>query len=207
MMTNPDKTCPNLSTNEAESNNVYKPITPLCNNDNFFDYSVQLAAINAACKQLQQWWPSTTKPINQDPNTIVDITLDNNAKQNQWSHHLPLTIDSKCLHHTTAAIAWLDYNDKWPWQESHEIKHKPCELLVLFSSCGTLSTGSRMDDQPLPRQTIPEPHKFTMTSFTSTTFHSPNDGSHLQQNQATSSLKDHIIIKSSSRGLQWDFCW
>jgi len=34
-----------------------------------------------------------------------------------------------------------------------------------------------------------------------------NDGSHLQWNQATSPLKSHIIIKSYSRGLQWDFCW
>jgi len=33
-----------------------------------------------------------------------------------------------------------------------------------------------------------------------------NDGSHLQQNQATSPLKSHIMIKSYSRGLQWDFC-
>jgi len=41
----------------------------------------------------------------------------------------------------------------------------------------------------------------------SATFHSPNDGSHLQRNRATSSLKDHSIIKSYSRGLPWDFCW
>jgi len=33
------------------------------------------------------------------------------------------------------------------------------------------------------------------------------DGSHLQQNQATSPLKSHIIIKSYLRGPQWDFCW
>jgi len=45
------------------------------------------------------------------------------------------------------------------WQESHENEHKPCELLVLFSSCGTLSAGSRTDNRSLPRQTIPEPHK------------------------------------------------
>jgi len=98
-----------------------------------------------------------------------------------------------------------------PWQESHENEHKPCELLVLFSSCGILSVGSRMDNRPWPRQTLPEPHDFTMTSFTSMTLHSPNDGSHLQLNRATSSLKDHIIIKSSSRvpqevssGIHWD---
>jgi len=35
----------------------------------------------------------------------------------------------------------------------------------LFSSCGILSTGSRMDDWPLPRQTFFEPHNFTMTSL------------------------------------------
>jgi len=75
------------------------------------------------------------------------------------------------------------------WQESHGIEHKPCELLVLFSSCGILATGSRTDNWPWPRQTLPEPHDFTMTSFTSTMFHSPNDGSHLQLNRATSSLK------------------
>jgi len=85
------------------------------------------------------------------------------------------------------------------WQESHKNERKPCELLVLFSSCGILSAGSRTDNRPWPRQTLPEPHDFTMTSFTSTTLHSPNDGSHLQLNRATSSLKDHIIIKSSSR--------
>jgi len=85
------------------------------------------------------------------------------------------------------------------WQESHENEHKLCELLVLFSSCGILSARSRTDNWPWPRQTLPEPHDFTMTSFTSTTFTSSNDGSHLQRNRATSSLKDHIIIKSSSR--------
>jgi len=83
------------------------------------------------------------------------------------------------------------------WQELHENERKPCELLVLFSSCGILAAGSRTDNWPWPRQTLPEPHDFTMTSFTSTTLHSPNDGSHLQLNRATSSLKDHIIIKSS----------
>jgi hypothetical protein len=97
------------------------------------------------------------------------------------------------------------------WQESHKNERKPCELLVLFSSCGILSAGSRTDNRPWPRQTLPEPHDFTMTSFTSTTLPSPNDGSHLQQKPS------HIIpqgphhhqelFKSSSRGLQWDFCW
>jgi len=41
------------------------------------------------------------------------------------------------------------------WQESQKNGRLLCELLVLFSSCGTLSTGSRTDDWPLPRQTIP----------------------------------------------------
>jgi len=55
---------------------------------------------------------------------------------------------------------------QWHWQESHGNKQLPCGLLVLFSSCGTLSAWSRMDDQPLPRQTFPSPHDYTMTSFT-----------------------------------------
>jgi len=122
-------------------------------------------------------------------------TLDNPANQTTWftSH--------ECI------PGWRIHNIQAQWQESHRIEHKPRELLVLFLSCGILSAGSRTDNRPWPRQTLPGPHNFTMTSFTSMTFHSPNDGSHLQLNWATSSLKDHIIIKSSSRGLQWDFCW
>ncbi len=51
------------------------------------------------------------------------------------------------------------------------------------------------------------PHISTMTSFT-------NCNVYLHQWRPISSpmlghitLKDHIIIKSSLRGLQWDFCW
>jgi len=53
-----------------------------------------------------------------------------------------------------------------PWQESHKNERSLCELLVLFSSCGTLLMGSRTDNLPLPRQTIFSPHNCTMTSFT-----------------------------------------
>jgi len=73
------------------------------------------------------------------------------------------------------------------WQESHENEHKPCELLVLFSSCGILSAGSRMDNRPLPRQTLPEPHKFIMTSFTKC------DVSFTQWRLTSSTKPSHII--------------
>jgi len=72
--------------------------------------------------------------------------------------------------------------------------------------------GSYLRDQEQmtgPYQDRP-PFHLTITQW----HHSPssstyltNDGSHLQQNQATSPLKSHIIIKSYLRGLQWDFCW
>jgi len=75
----------------------------------------------------------------------------------------------------------------YAWQESHENGHKSCELLVLFSSCGILSVGSRTDDRPLPRQTFPEPHKSTMTSF------AKYDVSFTQWQLSPSTKPSHII--------------
>jgi len=71
----------------------------------------------------------------------------------KWPYHLanPMPEDARGL---------------MPWQESHRNGWSLCELWVLFLSCGTLSTGSRMDNWPLPRQTIFAPLSCTMTSFT-----------------------------------------
>jgi len=57
---------------------------------------------------------------------------------------------------------WSAYNwrlfKQWLWQESHRNWQLLCELLVLFSSCGTISVGAGMDHGPLPSQTTPSPH-------------------------------------------------
>jgi len=82
------------------------------------------------------------------------------------------------------------------WQESHENMHKPCELLVLFSSCGILSVGPRTNDRPLPRQTIPEPHKFTMTSF------AKYDISFTQWRLTSSTKPSHIIPQGPHHHLE-----
>jgi len=72
------------------------------------DYQSQLAAIPAACKRMQPWWPSLTAVITPCPNSIVDIALDNATTQNQWPPSLPLMIAFECLNYTAVAIAWLD---------------------------------------------------------------------------------------------------
>jgi len=62
-------------------------------------------------------------------------------------------------------------------------------------------------DQPLPWQTTDSPHISQWHHSLSAMFISSNDGPFLQQCWATSYPKDHIIIKSSPRGLQWDLCY
>ncbi len=82
------------------------------------------------------------------------------------------------------------------WQESHRNWQLLCELLVLFSSCGTLSVGPRIDHEPLPSQTTPSPHNCSITSFIKIILLPHQWQLTPSTNQATSLLKHHIIIKS-----------
>jgi len=93
------------------------------------------------------------------------------------------------------------------WQESHGNRQLPCG----FSWFCSHPVGPYLWDQEWMLNPYHDRPPFHLTfppwhHSPSAMFYSPNDGSHLQQCWATSPLKNHIIIKSSLRGLQWDFC-
>jgi len=129
---------------------------------------------------------------------------------------ISLVSDASVQKSKHSGFAWvLNHNDQvlWKWQESHK-NGLPLCLLSQFCPHPTgemihsnrLPTGSRQMSTFTVTDHFFTSH-FTMTSFTKYDFIITNDGPYLQQCWATSFLKDHIINKSSSRGLQWDFCW
>ena len=130
----------------------------------------------------------------------------------------PWNCMDSCLHVTT----YLDYitpNDaRWwpeigdmPWQESHGIEHKPCELLVLFLSCRILYprdqgwTINPDQDRLFQNLTIsPWHHSQVRRYHHPMTAHIFNKSSHIIP-QGPHHHQE--LFRSSSRGLQWDFCW
>jgi len=101
------------------------------------------------------------------------------------------------LHHCKAGHVVTKVN-LWGsgWKESHRNWWSLCEFFILFSSRGTLFTGTRMDHGPLPSQTAPSPHIHSMTSFTKLILLPHQWWLTPSTNRATSPFQDHIIIKS-----------
>jgi len=102
----------------------------------------------------------------------------------------------------------------WPWTciLLHDKDHTRIDDCCVSSWFCSHPVGSYLQDQEW--MTDPFQDRLSSNLTISPWHHSPssstyltNDGSPLQWNRATSPLKSHIIIKSYSRGLQWDFCW
>jgi len=142
-----------------------------------------------ACQNLAMLL-TNTKPHPMLPATYPHLYINNQAIVRQILDYL------RESHLLPTYKAYLTSKFLWQWQESHRNAQSLCESLVLFSSCGTLSTGPRTDHEPLPNQTTFSPHNRSMTLFTKFILIAHQWQLTPSTNRATSPLQDHIIIKS-----------